>query len=160
MQLSPNKRRVVNTRIVTYTEGKERRSKTIFGFMALNGTDALMVSDSARKEDMKRFVELMRRRNARQSPILAIMDNVPTHRANIVRESCEYLSIRPVFLPPYSPDLNPIEFGWKDAKRELSSILEFDRMVQVCRSTVLKLFKERKNGYVDCWVRSFLRAGS
>jgi putative transposase len=156
VQLSPNKRRVVNTKVVTYTEGRERRSKTIFGFMALNGKDAVMVSDRARKEDMNRFVELIRTRNA-NTPILAVMDNVPTHKATIVKESCERLGIERTFLPPYSPDLNPIEFGWKDAKRELSSIPEFDRMARASRRTVLRLFEERKDGYAGYWIRSFLR---
>ena len=158
MQLFPNKRRVVNTKVATYTEGSERRSKTIFGFMALNGKDVVMVSDTARKEDMNRFVELIRRRNGDGKPILAVMDNVPTHRATIVKESCERLRIERTFLPPYSPDLNPIEFGWKDAKRELSSILEFDKMARASRRTVLRLLEERKNGYADYWIRSFLRA--
>jgi len=62
-------------------------------------------------------VELIRRENGDTRPILAIMDNVPTHKATMVRESCERLGIGRTFLPPYSPDLNPIEFGWKDAKR-------------------------------------------
>lgn len=36
IQLNPNKRRVINTSIVKYREGK-KRSKSIFGFIALNG---------------------------------------------------------------------------------------------------------------------------
>ncbi|MHC1572248.1 MAG: transposase [Methanosarcinales archaeon] len=42
-----------------------------------------------------------------------------------------------IYLSPYSPDLDPIEYGWKDLKRELSSILNFD---------------ERKQGYSRYWV--------
>jgi putative transposase len=144
--------------MVTYTEGTERRSKTIFGFMSLNGNDAVMVSDTARKEDMERFVELIRTRNAGDAPIMAVMDNVPTHKATIVKESCELLGIQRTFLPPYSPDLNPIEFGWKDAKRVLSAIPEFDTMARASRRTVLRLFEERKMSYADYWIRSFLRA--
>ena len=30
------------------------------------------------------------------------------------------LNIRLIFLPPYSPDLNPIEFIWKSVKRAVS----------------------------------------
>ena len=30
------------------------------------------------------------------------------------------LNIRLIFLPPYSPDLNPIEFIWKSVKRDVS----------------------------------------
>lgn len=158
MRLSPNKRRVVNTRMVTYTEG-EKRSKTVFGFMSLNGNDIAMVSDKAKSDDMKRFVRLVRDENG-SSPIIVVMDNARIHAAGPVRETAAGLGIDQTFLPPYSPDLNPIEYGWKDAKRELSSILNFDRMIEASTGTVLKLFRERKNGYADYWVRSFLCPGS
>jgi transposase len=33
----------------------------------------------------------------------------------VVKKAEEELNIRFIYLlPPYSPDLNPIEFGWKD----------------------------------------------
>jgi transposase len=48
------------------------------------------------------------------------------------------------YLPPYSPDLNTIEFGWKELKRGLGSNTEFEAMVEKSREIALKLFKERK----------------
>lgn len=154
MHLSPNKRRVVNTRAVTYTEGA-KRSKTVFGFMSLNGNDVVMVSDGSRSMDMEGFIGSIRAENG-SAPIIAVMDNARIHAASSVVESASNLGIDRAFLPPYSPDLNPIEFGWKDAKRELSSILDFDMMIGATKDTVLRLFRERKNGYADYWIRSFL----
>lgn len=55
---------------------------------------------------------------------LLILDNAPWHRkaARLIRESDEYKDIRDVleieFLPPYSPDLNPIERVWRITRRE------------------------------------------
>lgn len=158
MQLSPNKRRVINTRIVTYSEG-EKKSKTIFGFMALNGKDVAMVSERAKSDDMDRFIHLIREKNG-SSPIIAVMDNARIHVASPVRETASNLGMDQAFLPPYSPDLNPIEYGWKDGKRELSSIPEFDKMIRVSKRTVLKLFRKRKSSYADYWTRSFLCQGS
>ncbi|MGB9660122.1 MAG: hypothetical protein ACPLY9_06390 [Nitrososphaerales archaeon] len=40
LQLDPKKRRVINTPVVSY-EG-EKKSKAIFGFMALNGNDVAL----------------------------------------------------------------------------------------------------------------------
>ncbi|MCW7076570.1 MAG: transposase, partial [Candidatus Syntrophoarchaeum sp.] len=34
------------------------------------------------------------------------------------------LGIYLVYLPPYSPDLNPIEFVWKSIKRRFSRLVE------------------------------------
>jgi hypothetical protein len=40
---------------------------------------------------------------------LVIMDNLPTHRRTGVRAAIEAAGARLRYLPPYSPDLNPIE---------------------------------------------------
>lgn len=54
-----------------------------------------------------------------EKPLNIILDNARIHTAKIVEEACEILSVKLVFLPPYSPFLNPIEDVWKDIKREL-----------------------------------------
>jgi hypothetical protein len=60
--LSPNKVRVkINTKHVRYSESRSR-SKTIFGFMAINGNDVAMVSDRAKANDMLMFLELIRKK--------------------------------------------------------------------------------------------------
>lgn len=45
-----------------------------------------------------------------------IMDNMPSHRAKPVRELLDRENIRYIYLPPYSPDLNPIEKMWSKIK--------------------------------------------
>jgi transposase len=44
-----------------------------------------------------------------QDRSIIILNNCSIHRSNIVREIIELHGILLVFLPPYSPDLNPIE---------------------------------------------------
>jgi transposase len=41
-----------------------------------------------------------------------VMDNLPVHHASVVREAIEAVGAKVVFLPPYSPDLSPIELCW------------------------------------------------
>ena len=41
-----------------------------------------------------------------------VMDNLPAHHAPQVAPACRAHGVRVVYLPPYSPDLNPIEPGW------------------------------------------------
>ena len=43
---------------------------------------------------------------------VVVMDNLPAHKDPAVVEACEARGIRALYLPPYSPDLNPIEPGW------------------------------------------------
>ena len=41
-----------------------------------------------------------------------LMDNLSVHKAAAVRQMVEARGARLVFLPPYSPDLSPIERAW------------------------------------------------
>jgi transposase len=50
-----------------------------------------------------------------------VLDNLPCHKAACVRQSVEAAGCRLVFLPPYSPDLNPIELAFAKLKRLLRS---------------------------------------
>jgi transposase len=50
-----------------------------------------------------------------------VLDNLPCHKAAAVRAAVEAARCRLVFLPPYSPDLNPIELAFARLKRLLRS---------------------------------------
>ena len=47
---------------------------------------------------------------------IVIMDNLPAHRVAGVREPIEARGASLLFLPPYSPDLNPIELAFAKLK--------------------------------------------
>ena len=44
------------------------------------------------------------------------MDNLRVHKIAGVREAIEAASARLLFIPPYSPDLNPIEMAFSKVK--------------------------------------------
>lgn len=52
---------------------------------------------------------------------IVLMDNLPVHHASVVREAIESVGAKLVFLPPYSPDLSPIELCWSKLKQFLRS---------------------------------------
>lgn len=52
---------------------------------------------------------------------IVVMDNLPVHHAHVVRETIEAAGAKLVFLPPYSPDLSPIELYWSKLKQLLRS---------------------------------------
>ena len=50
---------------------------------------------------------------------LVVIDNLKVHHATIIGAAIEAVGARLVFLPPYSPDLSPIELCWSKVKQLL-----------------------------------------
>src|SRR5215472_12514182 len=50
---------------------------------------------------------------------VVIMDNLSAHKVEGVRQQIEAAGARLLYLPPYSPDLNPIEQAWSKLKQLL-----------------------------------------
>lgn len=50
------------------------------------------------------------------------MDNLAAHKVVGVREAIEKTGARLLYLPPYSPDLSPIELAWSKVKNVLRNL--------------------------------------
>lgn len=87
-----------------------------FGFYPINGKPVVDFKDHSKKEDVCDFLHSIRENNP-NGEIILVLDNFSSHHAAVTKEAASDLSIRLVFLPPYSTDLNPIEFIWKSIKR-------------------------------------------
>jgi len=55
---------------------------------------------------------------------VVIMDNLSSHKAPAVRAAIEASGARLLFLPPYSPDFNPIEQAFSKLKAHLRKAAE------------------------------------
>ncbi len=53
-----------------------------------------------------------------------VMDNLPAHKAAGVRDAIERAGAKLMFLPPYSPDFNPIENAFSKLKAMLRARAE------------------------------------
>lgn len=67
-----------------------------------------------------------------------VMDNASFHRKSRLISLAENKNFRIIFLPPYSPELNPIENFWSWLKRKLRKILRFHSSFD---SAILECFK-------------------
>ena len=54
-----------------------------------------------------------------QAGEVVLMDNLSAHKVRGVRERIEACGAMLLYLPPYSPDLNPIEKAWFKLKQFL-----------------------------------------
>jgi transposase len=52
---------------------------------------------------------------------IVIMDNLSAHKVHGVREAIESVGASVVYLPPYSPDLNPIELAFSKLRQLMRS---------------------------------------
>ena len=55
---------------------------------------------------------------------IVIMDNMSSHKVSGVKDLIEAVGAHIKYLPPYSPDLNPIENMWSKVKSELRKASE------------------------------------
>ncbi len=65
-----------------------------------------------------------------QNGDVIIMDNASFHNKKRLRKLAAIYKVNVIFLPPYSPDYNPIEKVWANLKRFLRSfLLHFDSLI-------------------------------
>lgn len=65
------------------------------------------------------FLKALRAKNPNGEKLYFILDQGPSNKALSVRELAKELNIEIVFLPAYSPNLNPIERLWKFFKKKV-----------------------------------------
>lgn len=58
-----------------------------------------------------------------------VMDNVAFHKSKEIIELIEANFMKIIFLPPYSPDFNPIEHFWAQKKAKIKTIKLFDSSI-------------------------------
>ena len=56
---------------------------------------------------------------------VVIMDNASFHRKNCLNDIAQKYGIKIIFLPPYSPELNPIEHFWNWLKKKIVDLIPY-----------------------------------
>jgi transposase len=154
-QTDSNTRRVWGYGKPRVTKNTTKYRANTFGFYSPAGISVLCFKDDSRKESVCEFLEEVRSRNP-GAEIMMVLDNFRSHRAALTQVKAAELDIRLVYLPPYSPDLNPIEQLWRCLKRELSTSFFSTR------EEFLRLIEEAYNGlskgvsFALGWYQKFL----
>jgi transposase len=94
---------------------------TVVGALALDGVVAAMsVAAATSTAVFLAFVEQALVPALEERPdAVVVMDNLAAHKAEAVRGALDRAGLAYRYLPPYSPDLNPIEEGWSKLKTRL-----------------------------------------
>jgi len=95
---------------------------TIIGSISLEGVDAAMSFEGALNGDIFRvFVEQVLAPTLREDDVV-VMDNLPSHKVKGIEEAIQRRGAQLLYLPPYSPDLSPIEECWSKVKAWLRKV--------------------------------------
>lgn len=92
------------------------KTTTFTGALRLTGMTAPFVYDGAMNGNVFRaYIEQVLAPTLSEGDIV-VMDNLPAHKAASIRAAIEAVGATLMFLPPYSPDLNPIENAFAKLK--------------------------------------------
>lgn len=95
---------------------------TMISSVRLNGSTACMVVDGSTTGDVFRaYVENVLVPSLQPGDIV-VLDNLASHKDQASLEMIRQAGAEVRFLPPYSPDLNPIEKMWSKIKQNLRSV--------------------------------------
>jgi transposase len=109
----------VGERLVACVPHGHRKTSSFIGCLSEEGMIAPYVLDGAINAELfAAYVEQVLVPTLRPADIV-IMDNLPVHKVPAVRRAIEAASAQLLFLPPYSPDLNPIEMVFSQMKAKL-----------------------------------------
>lgn len=107
---------------------------TMLGAIALDGFRGFMTINAGTSSDVfLAYVEQVLAPNLKPGD-LVVMDNLAAHKSTVVHEAIRATGADVLHLPPYSPDLNPIERAWaklKDIVRRACTLTrpDFDRAI-------------------------------
>ena len=126
-----------------------------FGFYALGGVSVIEFLENSKKENVCRFLEEVKVNNPDHA-MLMLLDNLRSHTAQATKQKAQELGITLVYLPPYSPDLNPIEQLWRCLRREISTA--FFRCREEFLALIEKAYKQLspKISFAKGWILKFL----
>ena len=125
--------------------------------------------NKANKEDknkiqrfkLKQMVDNLEKTNLKhelkkETPIVVVLDNYMPHRNADFKKSCKLLNIILVHLPPYSPQLNPIEQVWKSIKRiTYTTFVETkEELIELFKKEYYKIVKNKS--FFNKWVSKFI----
>lgn len=92
---------------------------TLLASLSIEGFgECLAIQGATTKVIFETYIERVLAPNLKAGQIV-VMDNLSAHKGEMVREMIEKRGCQLLYLPPYSPDLNPIEEAFSKLKNLL-----------------------------------------
>ncbi len=128
-------------RVVESTPGHSGEHYTLVATLGLSGVSAPFVFEGAMNQDtFEMYVDQVLLPELQSGDVL-VLDNLSAHKLPdlVARLACKGVDV--LFLPPYSPDLNPIEKCWSKVKSALraAKARTFDTLVEAIKQALLSI---------------------
>lgn len=104
-----------------------RKRVNITGAIEIGSLDVIArSSQTINKDSISEILRAIRRKNPSEERIYFALDGAAYSRSKKVKILAKQLGIRILYLPPYSPNLNPIERLWKYMKKKVTANRHFE----------------------------------
>ena len=136
-------------RVVAHVPHGHWATTTMIGAVRLGGVDAAMVIEASTTAMVfETYVEQVLLPTLRPGDVV-VMDNLSAHKGVAVLEAIESAGATLMFLPPYSPDLNPIESMWSKVKQFLrrAAARTFDTLVTAIGDALRSVTRDDCQGF-------------
>ena len=108
-------------RVIEYAPAGHWCTTTMLGALRWDRFETPLLIEGAMDSVVFRgYIERMLVPTLRPDDVV-VMDNLSPHKTVGVQEAIEAVGATVRYLPPYSPDFNPIEFMWSKVKQHLRS---------------------------------------
>lgn len=118
-------------KVVERISGKKyERLSVVAGKQGEKIISPMIYKNTMTSELFEQWIQEMLLKEIKEESII-VMDNAAFHRKAALQKIIEKTNHTLIFLPPYSPNLNPIEKYWANMKREVKNIVHmFDDFYQ------------------------------
>jgi len=128
-------------RVVEATPGTSGPHYTVVATLGADGVQAPLLFEGAMTTlTFDTYVAEVLAPTLRHGEIL-LMDNLSAHKSGQAQALLEARGVQVIFLPPYSPDLNPIEHCWGKVKQALraAKARTWDALIAALRDALLSV---------------------
>ena len=127
--------------ILTY--GGRKRQQLIGAVDPLEGKVHVALSDMLKALQFQHFLEGLLARYPGDWKLIIVLDNARAHHSKelkpFLKSNKDRLEL--VFLPPYSPDLNPMEWFWKFLRKKVTHNTFFGTFKELQRALIKFIMK-------------------
>ena len=139
-----------NERVIDYVPDIRFERTSILGVLGSTGIVAPFVyKDSLNGELFRAYVSKILSNVLNKGDTL-ILDNLSVHKMKGVLQSLIDKGVRIIFLPPYSPDFNPIELAWSKIKSYLRKVKPrvTEQLIEAINEAIETITKKDAKGWI------------